>query len=374
MKRKMEIAIQKLNQSGRVLVLTGAGISAESGVPTFRGGGGTSVWRGMPFEQLSSKQMVDSNLPLVWEWFDYRRSVVSECQPNAAHQALAAFEWNNRFEDFKLVTQNVDGLHAAAGSTGVIELHGSIWRARCLKCEARRDMRTVPAGERPPLCLKCGNVMRPDVVLFGENLPSDAFEDAELHAKDCDVCIVVGTSALVQPAALLPEFARAAGAFVIEVNPEETVFSGKCDLSLRGRAGEILPQILPSDDRELVLSIGWEGGCETIYRRPAAAGSWQYSVDGNEMWIEDDENENHSWKQEASSTLEQAIESLGLGHRLVRFHPIKVHPEYRQTIWEYVNRIAENPPKDFKDRFSINWEHRLDEWRRMTIDAEAEHS
>lgn len=237
---------EALAKARRVFVLTGAGISAESGVPTFRGGAGTSVWRGMPFEQVSSSHMVERDLPLVWEWFDYRRGVVAKCQPNGAHQALAECERSGRFTEFTLVTQNVDGLHAAAGSTNIIELHGNIWRARCLTCDARREMREVPTDERPPLCITCGDVMRPDVVLFGEILPTGVFDSAQWHAMNCDVCLVIGTSALVHPAAQLPEIAREASKFVVELNPELTAFSRRCDVSLRGLAGEILPQLLPS--------------------------------------------------------------------------------------------------------------------------------
>lgn len=238
---KVQAALAKAH---RVIVLTGAGISAESGVPTFRGGAGTSVWRGMPFEQLSSAQTVQQNLPLVWEWFDYRRGVLADCRPNAAHRALATCESSDRFTEFTLVTQNVDGLHAAAGSINIIELHGNIWRARCLHCNARRDVRDIPNDERPPLCIECGDAMRPDVVLFGETLPTGAFDRALQRSVNCDVCLVIGTSALVYPAAQLPEIALEAEKFVVEINPELTAFSHRCDVSLRGLAGEIVPQLL----------------------------------------------------------------------------------------------------------------------------------
>ena len=235
---------RKLNEARRVVVLTGAGISAESGVPIFRGGGGASVWRGMPFEQLSSAEMVARNLPLVWEWFDYRRAVLKSCEPNAAHRALARWQQSAHFNSFSLVTQNIDGLHAAAGSTDVLELHGNIWRARCERCEAWRDVREIAPDERPPVCQACGAAMRPDVVLFGEMLSFKVLEQAQERAVACDVCLVVGTSALVYPAAALPEIARASGAFVVEVNPEPTPLSSLCHIALRGRAGDILPSLL----------------------------------------------------------------------------------------------------------------------------------
>jgi NAD-dependent deacetylase len=231
----------------RVLVLTGAGISAESGVPTFRGGGGTAVWKGIPFDVISSAKMLERDLPAVWEWFDYRRGLLARLSPNPAHTALA--KWQDQFENFTLVTQNIDGLHQSAGSRGVIELHGNIWRARCLDCGARDDERPAGKDERQALrrttaeraCPDCGGHMRPDVVLFGEMLPQGAYELAATRARESELCFVVGTSALVYPAAYLPEIARASGAYVVEVNPEPTPLSNLCDEVLSGKAGEVLP-------------------------------------------------------------------------------------------------------------------------------------
>lgn len=262
---------ERLASARNVLVLTGAGVSAESGVPTFRGGGGTAVWKGLPFDVISSAGMLERDLPAVWEWFDYRRGVLAGLGPNPAHLALA--RWQERFESFTLVTQNIDGLHQAAGSREVIELHGNIWRARCRACRAVVDERaprgkdesnargdderakylhdesasllegealgTLRAGER--VCRECGGSMRPDVVLFGEMLPPGAYELAARRAVECDLCFVVGTSALVYPAAYVPEIAREAGAFLVEVNPEPTPLSGLCHEVLSGKAGEVLP-------------------------------------------------------------------------------------------------------------------------------------
>jgi NAD-dependent deacetylase len=222
----------------KVLVLTGAGVSAESGVPTFRGGGNTAVWKGMPFDVISSASMLERDLPAVWEWFNYRRELLGALKPNPAHLAIA--RWQERFQDLTLVTQNIDGLHQAAGSRNVIELHGNIWRARCLDCDIRHDVREVKFDDRPPSCLECGGHLRPDVVLFGELLPMGAFEQAATIATACELCFVVGTSAVVYPAASIPEIARAAGAYVVEVNPEPTPLSGLCDEVLTGRAGDIL--------------------------------------------------------------------------------------------------------------------------------------
>jgi NAD-dependent deacetylase len=225
-----------------VLVLTGAGVSAESGVPTFRGGGNAAVWKGMPFDVISSAGMVERDLPQVWEWFDYRRTLLQLLEPNPAHREIA--RWEKRFQQFILVTQNIDGLHQKAGSTNVTELHGNIWRARCVECHARYE---ILAGEsRPEQCAGCGNWLRPDVVLFGEILPPGAFELAAESAQECELCIVVGTSGIVYPAASLPEIAKAAGAFLCEVNPERTALSELCDEVLSGKAGEVLPMIAAS--------------------------------------------------------------------------------------------------------------------------------
>jgi NAD-dependent deacetylase len=230
---------RRFAESRSVLVLTGAGVSAESGVPTFRGGGGTSVWKGMPFNVISSAGMLERDLAEVWAWFDYRRGELEKLSPNPAHTALAA--WQQRFADFTLVTQNIDGLHQAAGSKGLIELHGNIWRGRCLSCSSRFDLRTIAEKERPPVCSNCGDYLRPDVVLFGEMLPAGAFELAAARAGTCELCFVVGTSAVVYPAAMLPEIARRAGAYTVEINPERTQFSELCDETIRGKAGEVLP-------------------------------------------------------------------------------------------------------------------------------------
>jgi NAD-dependent deacetylase len=230
---------QRFAEANKVVVLTGAGISAESGVPTFRGGGNTTVWKGMPFDVISSASMLARDLAVVWEWFNYRRSLLGELKPNPAHEAIA--HWQPRFRDLTLVTQNIDGLHQAAGSRNAIELHGSIWRARCFECGSPHDVRDLSFDHSVPVCFDCGGNLRPDVVLFGEMLPAGAFEAAAMKAQACELCFVVGTSAIVYPAASLPEIARAAGAYVVEVNPEATPLSNLCDEVLTGKAGEILP-------------------------------------------------------------------------------------------------------------------------------------
>lgn len=228
---------QRFTQAKRVLVLTGAGVSAESGVPTFRGGGNTAVWKGIPFDVISSAEMLERDLPAVWEWFDYRRNFLDAITPNEAHYEIAL--WQERFPELTLVTQNIDGLHQKAGSRDVIELHGNIWRARCTACGFSHDMSS--GANRPDACLECGSFLRPDVVLFGEILPPGAFELAAQRASGCELCFVIGTSGLVYPAAGIPEIAKAAGAYVCEVNPERTPLSRICDEVLTGKAGEVLP-------------------------------------------------------------------------------------------------------------------------------------
>lgn len=231
---------RRFAEAERVLVLTGAGVSAESGVPTFRGGGGAAAWKGMPFSVISSAGMLERDLVEVWAWFDYRRGVVEKLAPNPAHTALAG--WQKRFREFTLVTQNIDGLHQAAGTRDVLELHGNLRRARCLSCSARYELPAVREDdELPPVCLECGGSLRPDVVLFGEMLPAGVFELATAKAETCELCFVVGTSAVVYPAAMLPEIARESGAYVVEVNPERTPLSNICHETIQGKAGEILP-------------------------------------------------------------------------------------------------------------------------------------
>lgn len=230
---------QRFARARRVCVLTGAGVSAESGVPTFRGGGGAGVWKGMPFDVISSAKMVERDLQSVWEWFDYRREQLRAVQPNPAHLALA--RWQDLFSEFTLVTQNVDGLHRLAGSREVIELHGNIWRARCLFCGATEQLSSENEQVRSTHCARCGAEMRPDVVLFGEMLPMEAFALAELKARECELFFIIGTSALVYPAAMLPEIAKSSGAYVVEINPEKTPLSALCDEAISGKAGEVMP-------------------------------------------------------------------------------------------------------------------------------------
>lgn len=230
-----------LRAGKRVVALTGAGISAESGVPTFRGADG--LWRNFRAEDLATPAAFARDPRLVWEWYAWRRELISPCRPNAAHDALARLE-RERPRDFVLVTQNVDGLHQLAGSENVVELHGNIWKLRCLGCGAERQDRSVPLPAIPPICPRCGGLERPGVVWFGESLPEDALARAFAAAESCDVMLVVGTSAVVYPAAYLPQLAKNHGAYVIEINPDETPLTPLADESHRGKAAVVLPSLL----------------------------------------------------------------------------------------------------------------------------------
>lgn len=235
----MEQARRWLAEANSVVVLTGAGVSAESGIPTFRGPGG--LWRQWRPEELASPEGFARDPKLVWEWYDWRRTVIKGAEPNAAHLAIAEIE--QRKQQFTLVTQNVDGLHDRAGSRNVLKVHGDIWLVRCLSCGRERRDDRAPLPELPPRC-DCGGMLRPGVVWFGEMLPEDVWSRAEQTASSADLLLVVGTSAVVYPAAGLVPLAKASGARVIECNMEETPFSAQLDRSFRGKAGELVPELI----------------------------------------------------------------------------------------------------------------------------------
>ncbi len=232
-------ARRELRGAESITVLTGAGISAESGVPTFRGPGG--LWENHRPEELATPQAFQRDPALVWRWYNWRRELISRCRPGPAHRALVRLEEHST--RFTLVTQNVDGLHGLAGSRNLLEIHGSIWVLRCLSCglEAEDHNLDLPT---PPQCPDCGGILRPGVVWFGEALDPRLLEQARAAAGSCRVMLVVGTSALVQPAAGLAGLAKSAGALVVEVNLEPTPNTAWVDVSLLGRAGEILPRLV----------------------------------------------------------------------------------------------------------------------------------
>lgn len=235
----MDQARECLVRAQSVVALTGAGISAESGVPTFRGAGG--LWRSFQAEDLATPEAFAGNPDLVWEWYEWRRSLIAKAEPNPGHQALAEFE--RRKPGFTLVTQNVDGLHDRAGSERILKLHGDLWIDRCTECDAEDIVRPGDARVATHLC-GCGGLLRPGVVWFGEPLPPAVWQQAEAAVRAAEVVLVVGTSALVYPAAGLVPLAKSRGARVIEVNLEETPFSPRVDWSYRGKAGELLPLLL----------------------------------------------------------------------------------------------------------------------------------
>ena len=229
---------KRLSASSSPVVLTGAGISAESGVPTFRGKEG--LWKNFRAEELATPGAFGSDPALVWEWYNWRREKVSAIKPNPAHYALA--ELGKRFAGFTLITQNVDGLHALAGSEDVLELHGNIWRVRCVGCARVSGNRDVPI-EIPPRC-ECGALLRPDIVWFGESLPAGVLERAFEALETTDLIMVVGTSGVVEPAASFAAKAKANGAFLVEINLERTPLSDIMDIVAPGKAGEIIPELL----------------------------------------------------------------------------------------------------------------------------------
>jgi len=232
-------AAEILRNAKRIAVLTGAGISAESGVPTFRGKDG--LWRQFRAEDLATPEAFSRDPKLVWEWYNWRRGLVGKVEPNPAHQTLA--KWETVFPEFALITQNVDGLHARAGSKNILELHGNVWKLRCTKEDTVTENYVSPLGDLPPLCPSCGEMLRPHVVWFGESLDPNILHRAFSLCSLCEVMLVIGTSAFVQPASSLPLYASDAGAKIIEINPDPTPLTSYANLSLQGKAGEILPLI-----------------------------------------------------------------------------------------------------------------------------------
>lgn len=234
-----EKTLSALKEASSVAILTGAGVSAESGVPTFRGKDG--LWKNFRAEELATPSAFFRDPELVWEWYSWRREIIRDIAPNPAHNSIAKME--EMFDRFTLITQNVDGLHNRAGNEKIIELHGNIWRVRCTKEEKIFWNDEDFSDKIPPLC-SCGAMLRPDVVWFGESLPIEAITKAVEESRSCDLFFVIGTSAVVEPAASLPRMAKEAGAYLVEVNIEKTPVSGFADDVYLGKAGEILPALL----------------------------------------------------------------------------------------------------------------------------------
>ncbi|MBI4829610.1 MAG: NAD-dependent deacylase [Nitrospinae bacterium] len=232
--------LRRMKQARRAAALTGAGVSAESGVPTFRGKDG--LWRSFRAEDLATPEAFARDPKLVWEWYDWRRSLIAPLAPNPGHYALAQME--KIFPRFTLITQNVDGLHRAAGSTAPVEMHGNIWLTRCVREGSICENRQAPLPEIPPRCPGCGALLRPHIVWFGESLDPDVLEQAFTAAREAELFFVIGTAAAVQPAASLVGIAKEHGAMVVEVNVEETPVTHLADVSLRGPSGKILPELV----------------------------------------------------------------------------------------------------------------------------------
>lgn len=229
--------LERVRKAKRATVFTGAGVSAESGVPTFRGAGG--IWHKYDYHKLATHEGFVEDPKLVWEWYQLRQVEIQKASPNPAHTTISEME--KHFAEFSVLTQNIDGMHKRAGSHNIVELHGNIWRMRCERDGLLVELDS-PVKDIPPFC-QCGSVMRPDVVWFGEQLSQEAVAIASRASSESDVMFVVGTSAIVYPAAALPILTKNSGGLVIEVNLEATDVTSYADLSLFGRAGDILPAL-----------------------------------------------------------------------------------------------------------------------------------
>ena len=233
-----EEMLEKLRSASKVVVVTGSGISAESGIPTFRGADG--LWKKYRAEELATPQAFNADPKLVWEWYDWRRQLIGKAEPNPGHEIIAKME--KKYQEFLLVTQNVDGLHRKAGSNNMVEIHGNIWRVRCTKEGTISYLEENPISKIPPLC-QCGALLRPDVVWFGESLPIEGLVKVEKALRECEILLVAGTSGYVYPVASFPMAAKAAGAMVVEINIEKTPISQIADYTLLGKAGDVLPEL-----------------------------------------------------------------------------------------------------------------------------------
>ena len=235
----IRIVRERLAKAELVTVLTGSGISADSGIPTFRGNEG--LWKNFRAEALATPEAFSKDPRLVWEWYDWRRGIIASCEPNAGHYILAEME--KAFTRFHLITQNVDGLHEKAGSTSPIELHGNIWKVRCTACSKVSFNFDLPL-KYPPECKLCGGLLRPHIVWFGESLDPEDLEKSAAALRVCEVMLVIGTSSLVYPAASFAGEAQRNGAFVAEINLEETPISNFMDVTLLGKGKDILPALI----------------------------------------------------------------------------------------------------------------------------------
>ncbi|MFQ5781661.1 MAG: NAD-dependent deacetylase [Nitrosopumilus sp.] len=227
----------QIKDAKKIVFVTGAGMSQESGIPTFRGKDG--LWRNYDAMKLATIDAFYDNPKLVWEWYNERRSNIFSVEPNQGHKAVAELE---KYTKVVVLTQNIDGLHQKAGSSEVLELHGSIVKIKCSVCNFREEIMTE-FSEIPPLC-KCGNILRPDVVWFGESLPQDVLQKAMVYAGQCDLMVIAGTSLVVSPANTLPIYAKQNDAVLVEINPKETEMSSEMDLVVRNTSAIALPEFV----------------------------------------------------------------------------------------------------------------------------------
>ncbi len=240
---KIAQAQQEIQKASHIVVLTGAGISAESGVPIFRGEEG--LWQNYRPEELATPDAFWKDPKLVWEWYDWRRNAVKDAKPNPGHYALAELE--HYVQKITLITQNIDGLHQIAGSHDVIEMHGNIWQIKCTKCGEIEQSFEVPLPELPPKCKKCGELARPNVVWFGEMIDMSVIDAALGAIEQCQVMLIIGTSGVVEPAASMGLVAKQTNKTVIEINLDETPSAGLYDIVIREKSGEILPLLFSSN-------------------------------------------------------------------------------------------------------------------------------
>jgi len=235
--KMFESIIEQIKDIQKIVFVTGAGISQESGIPTFRDKDG--LWRNYNAMELATIDAFYKNPKLVWEWYNERRRNIFSTRPNLGHKAITKLE---KYAEVVILTQNIDGLHQKAGSTKVLELHGSIVKIKCSVCDFKDEIITE-FSEIPPLC-KCGNILRPDVVWFGESLPQDVWQKAIIFSSQCDLMIIVGTSLVVSPANTLPIYAKQNNAILIEINPKKTDMSSEMDLVIRNTSARVLPKFV----------------------------------------------------------------------------------------------------------------------------------
>ena len=227
----------RIKDAKKIVFVTGAGISQESGIPTFRGKDG--LWRNYDAMKLATIDAFYENPKLVWEWYNERRKNIFNAYPNQGHRAIAELE---KYAEVIVLTQNIDGLHQKAGSKEVLELHGSIVKIKCTVCDFK-DVETKVFSKIPPLCA-CGNLLRPDVVWFGESLPQEVWQNAMVFANQCDIMVIAGTSLAVSPANTLPIYAKQNDAVLVEINPEKTEMSSEMDLAIRNTSANVLPEFV----------------------------------------------------------------------------------------------------------------------------------